>query len=117
MLAEDEVKSLIGAAEDAIFEEMRKRVGPLWEAMRVLELDVLALKLATYQLAAVVAARYPDGQLMIRTWLETTIKMVDSISLNDSSEQMLSPELDAQIRSAIRKKLEDIATTVFENMR
>lgn len=117
MVTEEEVKALIASAAQTIFEEIAKGVQPIQEAARAIQLDLIALRLATYQLAAIVASRYPDGQQMIRVWLESTIKLVDTIALNDEGDQTLPAELEEQIRSELRKKLQVLAQSVFDNMK
>jgi hypothetical protein len=117
MLGENEIKSLIEVAAQTIFDEVAKGIEPLREATRAIQLDVIALRLATYQLAAVVASRYPDGSAMLRLWLESTIKLVDTVSLNDESSQGLPSEVETEVRSEIRKRLEVLAANVFEKMR
>jgi hypothetical protein len=114
VLTEDQIKILIASAGESILEHVAKGVEPLQEAMRGMQLELLALRLATYQLAAIVASRFPDGMMMLRAWLESTIQMVDTVSLNDEKDQALSPELEAQIRAEVKKRLEALTPHIFE---
>jgi hypothetical protein len=64
-----------------------------------------------------VASRYPDGSAALRLWLESTIKLVDTLSLNDESSQGLPSEIETEVRSESRKMLELLVANVFEKTR
>ena len=108
MPTEDEVKALISMAGQQILQEVSRGVQPLQDALRGIQIDLAALRIATYQLAAVFASRYPDGQAMLKAWLESTVKLVDTIPLNDDKNEKIPPEIETQIRDEIRKKLQAV---------
>jgi len=111
-MSDDEIKALITGAGKAIFEDFVSVVEPIRAATRAIQLEVLALRLATYHLAAIVAESAPNGTAMLQLWLQRVIAATNVVSLNDENNQPLPPELDAQIRAEIRKQFEVLSSSI-----
>lgn len=111
-MSDEEIKALIASAGKALFEDFTSAVEPIRAATRAIQLEVLALRLATYHLGVIVAERVPDGPALLQLWFQRLIEAINVVSLNDENDQPLPAEVDAQIRAEIRKQFERLSSSI-----
>jgi hypothetical protein len=109
---EEQTKALGALAEQAFFDSISKATDPLRQAIRAIQMELIALRLATYQLAAMVAERSPDGAALLQSWIQRLILAADTFDLKDENNQALPAELEAEVRAEIRRKFEALSASI-----